>query len=118
MTSCFVYRCMLPFALIGWTGSKQYNRLLRRFAIDERGLILTSHGLHRTRDRRTVGQVPDDGAVELGLDPDPPAPSLDADGKDWWPVGWDETRVIVCERDVFELLGVPYKEPWDRDCPS
>ena len=47
--------CLQPFALIGWTGSKQYNRFLRRFAIDERGLILTSHGLHRTRDRRTVG---------------------------------------------------------------
>ena len=64
-----VPRCMLPFALIGWTGSKQYNRFLRRFAIDERGLILTSHGLHRTRDRRTVGQTPDDGSLELGLAP-------------------------------------------------
>lgn len=113
-----VPRCMLPFALIGWTGSKQYNRFLRRFAIDERGLILTSHGLHRTRDRRTVGQTPDDGSLELGLAPEPPAPSLDANGVDWWPPGWDSGRTIECERDVFELLGVPYKEPWERDCPS
>lgn len=113
-----VPRCMLPFALIGWTGSKQYNRFLRRFAIDERGLILTSHGLHRTRDRRTVGQTPDDGSLELGLVPESPAPSLDANGADWWPPGWDAGRQIECERDVFELLGVPYKEPWERDCPS
>ena len=109
---------MLPLALIGWTGSKQYNRFLRRFAIDERGLILTSHGLHGTRDRRTVGQTPDDGSLELGLAPEPPAPSLDANGADWWPPGWDAGRQIECERDVFELLGVPYKEPRERDCPS
>ena len=43
---------------------------------------------------------------------------LDANGADWWPPGWDAGRQIECERDVFELLGVPYKEPWDRDCPS
>ena len=65
-----------------------------------------------------MGQTPDDGSLELGLAPEPPAPSLDANGADWWPPGWDAGRQIECERDVFELLGVPYKEPRDRDCPS
>jgi hypothetical protein len=25
-------------------------------------------------------------------------------------------RVVRTQRDVFELLGLPYREPWQRDC--
>ncbi|XP_077916010.1 DNA-directed DNA/RNA polymerase mu isoform X4 [Halichoerus grypus] len=35
----------LPFALLGWTGSKHFQRELRRFSRKERGLWLNSHGL-------------------------------------------------------------------------
>ncbi|XP_036292181.1 DNA-directed DNA/RNA polymerase mu isoform X6 [Pipistrellus kuhlii] len=34
-----------PFALLGWTGSKHFERELRRFSRKERGLWLNSHGL-------------------------------------------------------------------------
>ncbi|XP_055277096.1 DNA-directed DNA/RNA polymerase mu isoform X4 [Moschus berezovskii] len=34
-----------PFALLGWTGSKHFERELRRFSRKERGLCLNSHGL-------------------------------------------------------------------------
>ncbi|XP_006736479.1 DNA-directed DNA/RNA polymerase mu isoform X3 [Leptonychotes weddellii] len=35
----------LPFALLGWTGSKHFQRELRRYSRKERGLWLNSHGL-------------------------------------------------------------------------
>ncbi|XP_001495709.3 DNA-directed DNA/RNA polymerase mu isoform X2 [Equus caballus] len=34
-----------PFALLGWTGSRHFERELRRFSWKERGLLLNSHGL-------------------------------------------------------------------------
>ncbi|XP_045053337.2 DNA-directed DNA/RNA polymerase mu isoform X2 [Desmodus rotundus] len=34
-----------PFALLGWTGSKHFERELRQFSRKERGLWLNSHGL-------------------------------------------------------------------------
>ncbi|XP_008574081.1 PREDICTED: DNA-directed DNA/RNA polymerase mu isoform X1 [Galeopterus variegatus] len=34
-----------PFALLGWTGSKLFERELRRFSRKEKGLWLNSHGL-------------------------------------------------------------------------
>ncbi|XP_066210566.1 DNA-directed DNA/RNA polymerase mu isoform X1 [Saccopteryx leptura] len=34
-----------PFALLGWTGSKHFERELRRFSRKEKGLWLNSHGL-------------------------------------------------------------------------
>ncbi len=37
-------------AVVGWTGSKQFERSLRRFAKEEAGMHLTSHGLYRVSD--------------------------------------------------------------------
>ncbi|XP_072821357.1 DNA-directed DNA/RNA polymerase mu isoform X1 [Vicugna pacos] len=37
-----------PFALLGWTGSKHFERELRRFSRKERGLWLNNHGLFDT----------------------------------------------------------------------
>ncbi|XP_010776492.1 DNA nucleotidylexotransferase-like [Notothenia coriiceps] len=34
------------FALLGWTGSRQFERDLRRFAQVERGMILDNHALY------------------------------------------------------------------------
>ena len=114
----------LPFALVGWTGSRTYNRFLRLHA-ENRGMFLNNHCLVRRRDRMVVGQEADDGRLErCGMKPHPPAAPLDSAGKEWWPPGWaDEKgrwngRVITCEADIFQLLGVPYKHPKDRDCPT
>ncbi|XP_045437050.1 DNA-directed DNA/RNA polymerase mu isoform X1 [Pipistrellus kuhlii] len=40
-----------PFALLGWTGSKHFERELRRFSRKERGLWLNSHGLFDPEQR-------------------------------------------------------------------
>ncbi|XP_073180947.1 DNA-directed DNA/RNA polymerase mu isoform X2 [Lepidochelys kempii] len=38
-----------PFALLGWTGSRHFERELRRFASRERKMVLNSHALYDTR---------------------------------------------------------------------
>lgn len=45
------------------------------------------------------------------------APPLDREQKEFWPPGWSAERRIQSEADVFELLEVPYREPWERNCP-
>ncbi|XP_043319434.1 DNA-directed DNA/RNA polymerase mu isoform X5 [Cervus canadensis] len=45
-----------PFALLGWTGSKHFERELRRFSRKERGLCLNSHGLFDP-EQKTVFHV-------------------------------------------------------------
>ena len=44
-------------------------------------------------------------------------PPFDRSGKPWWPPGWDENRVVKDEGDIMELLGVPRREPHERNCP-
>ena len=34
-----------------------------------------------------------------------------------WPPGWDADRKVKHESDIFELLGVPYHTPNERNCP-
>lgn len=41
----------------------------------------------------------------------------DRNGKVWWPPGWGEGRVVMDEGDIMELLGVPRREPHERNCP-
>ncbi len=41
-----------PYAQVGWTGNKQYNRCLRQYAKDSLGYSLSSTGLY---DMRQVG---------------------------------------------------------------
>jgi len=41
----------------------------------------------------------------------------DRNGKAWWPPGWGEGRVVKDEGDIMELLGVPRREPHERNCP-
>jgi len=48
--------------------------------------------------------------------PDEAAP-LGKGGKEQWPPGWHPGRKVSTQRDVFELLGVPYREPHERDAP-
>ena len=41
----------------------------------------------------------------------------DRDGHSWWPPGWDPDRLVKDEGDIMELLGVPRREPHERNCP-
>ncbi|KAL3160377.1 hypothetical protein ABBQ32_010704 [Trebouxia sp. C0010 RCD-2024] len=92
-----------PFCLLGWTGSKQYLRFLRQHA-GNCNMYLNSHRLMRREGQQSC-IVPEDG------------PPLDRSGKPGWPPGWDEKRVVKDEGDIMELLGVPRREPHERNCP-
>jgi DNA polymerase/3'-5' exonuclease PolX len=35
-----------PFALVSWTGSKQFNRSMRRYSVKECGMSVTAHGIY------------------------------------------------------------------------
>uniref|UniRef100_A0A8B9S6Z4 DNA-directed DNA/RNA polymerase mu n=1 Tax=Apteryx owenii TaxID=8824 RepID=A0A8B9S6Z4_APTOW len=48
-------RSQFAFALLGWTGSRHFERELRRFAGRQRGLALSSHGLYDPQRVRTRG---------------------------------------------------------------
>ena len=43
-------------------------------------------------------------------------PPLDRKKQKRWPDGWDQKRRVVREEDIFELLGVPYLPPCERNC--
>ncbi|PKY15883.1 Nucleotidyltransferase [Rhizophagus irregularis] len=68
-----------PTAVLGWTGSKQFERSIRNFAKKERKMTFASHGLF-------LNVVP-------------------------------RRRVCVTsEKDVFDILGIPWVEPEMRNC--
>ncbi|XP_031310468.1 DNA-directed DNA/RNA polymerase mu isoform X3 [Camelus dromedarius] len=62
-----------PFALLGWTGSKHFERELRRFSRKERGLWLNSHGLFDP-EQKTIFHVTSEEDIfrYLGLEYLPP----------------------------------------------
>lgn len=66
-----------PFAMLGWTGSRQFERSIRLYAQKEHGMTLTEHSLIGRR-----------GDVHEFKD----------------------------EKEIFAFLGVPYVEPYYRNC--
>lgn len=44
-------------------------------------------------------------------------PPLNGDGDPEWPPGWSDDRKLQHESDVFELMGLPYHPPHERNCP-
>ncbi len=77
-----------PFAVLYFTGSAYFNRSMRFYA-DNNGLTLSDTGVARVtaRDkRRGIRQ---------------------AQAKE---------RHLRTERDIFDFLGIPWKEPWERNC--
>ncbi|KAK9827505.1 hypothetical protein WJX74_006340 [Apatococcus lobatus] len=103
MDLIFVPHEQLHFGLLGWTGSKQFLRFMRAHAGD-RGMLLNSHGL----------LVKDEGRAWLVPSERPPRGQ---DGALSWPVGWHAMRPVSSQQDIFELLGLPYRTPAERNCP-
>ncbi|XP_034520719.1 DNA-directed DNA/RNA polymerase mu isoform X6 [Ailuropoda melanoleuca] len=63
----------LPFALLGWTGSKHFQRELRRFSRKERGLWLNSHGLFDPKQKMRFHVASEEDIFRhLGLEYLPP----------------------------------------------
>ncbi|XP_048685518.2 DNA-directed DNA/RNA polymerase mu isoform X2 [Caretta caretta] len=63
-----------PFALLGWTGSRHFERELRRFASRERKMVLNSHALYDTRQNLFLPATSEEEIFEhLGLEYVPPA---------------------------------------------
>ncbi|XP_039264433.2 DNA-directed DNA/RNA polymerase mu-like [Styela clava] len=67
-----------PFAVLGWTGSKHFEREIRRYSKSEKQIVLTSHGMYTLEGKQNI-----------------PASS---------------------EKEIFELLGLEYQDPEDRNC--
>ena len=44
-------------------------------------------------------------------------PPRGRDGELAWPPGWHLGRTVATQDDIFELLGLPYRAPHDRNCP-
>uniref|UniRef100_A0A8C4VG98 DNA-directed DNA/RNA polymerase mu n=1 Tax=Gopherus evgoodei TaxID=1825980 RepID=A0A8C4VG98_9SAUR len=63
-----------PFALLGWTGSRHFERELRRFAGHERKMVLNSHTLYDTRRNLFLPAASEEEIFQhLGLEYVPPA---------------------------------------------
>ncbi|XP_056148150.1 DNA nucleotidylexotransferase, partial [Lampris incognitus] len=57
------------FALLGWTGSRQFERDLRRFARWERKMLLDNHGLYdKTKNKFLAAKTEKDIFAHLGLE--------------------------------------------------
>ncbi|XP_045877290.1 DNA-directed DNA/RNA polymerase mu isoform X2 [Meles meles] len=62
-----------PFALLGWTGSKHFERELRCFSRKERGLCLNSHGLFDPEQKTLLRVASEEDIFRLlGLEYLPP----------------------------------------------
>ncbi|XP_074838036.1 DNA-directed DNA/RNA polymerase mu isoform X2 [Carettochelys insculpta] len=62
-----------PFALLGWTGSRHFERELRRFARHERKMTLNSHELYDTRQNLSLPAASEEEIFQhLGLEYVPP----------------------------------------------
>ncbi|KAK9805473.1 hypothetical protein WJX72_000290 [[Myrmecia] bisecta] len=92
------------FCILGWTGSRQWLRYLRLYA-SQRGMYLNSHRLMRKGEDGRAYIIPDE------------VPPLDRAKQPFWPPGWGPGCKVTCERDILELLEIPYREPHERNCP-
>ncbi|XP_018411317.1 PREDICTED: DNA-directed DNA/RNA polymerase mu [Nanorana parkeri] len=63
-----------PYALLGWTGSKHFERELRRFSLQEKKMTLSSHGLFDGDTKCSIAATSEEEIFAyLGLDYVPPS---------------------------------------------
>ena len=137
--------CQRGFALMGWTGSTFYSRIMRRWLrskeyqvageasgelksvtwkgevhTSRHGFCLTSHGLINVERAQTMV----DGCA-CRADTDGLAFGLAKNGErrggctcPYWEcmVAGDVNCAAPEERDVYAMLGLEYVDPWDRNC--
>lgn len=79
-----------PFALLAFTGSGPFNRSMRLFA-RKAGFSLSDHNIRPAQHARGVGR-----------------------GQRIW-AGQPLAGTFHCERDIFDFLGLAFREPWQRE---
>jgi len=80
-----------PFALLSFTGSGPFNRSMRLYA-RKAGFSLSDHNIRPANHARGVGR-----------------------GERIWAGRPLDSAAFRCERDIFEFLGLSYREPWERE---
>merc|ERR1712224_485819 len=79
-----------PFALLSFTGSGPFNRSMRLYA-RKAGFSLSDRNIRPARHARGIGR-----------------------GERIWTGRPLDATAFRCERDIFEFLGLCYRNPWDR----
>jgi len=87
-------RRIFPFALLYFTGSDHFNRSMRYYAQKVKSMTLSDEGLYPCKRKREGGSSK---KVKI----------------------W-KGAMVECgsEKDVFDALGLEYKEPWERNCDN
>ncbi|RNC37364.1 mitochondrial DNA polymerase beta, partial [Trypanosoma cruzi] len=127
----------VPTALLTFTGSKNFNVIMRQAAISK-GYLLNEYGLfklgspeevkalqERVRANKIAGtkNSPTDAAsdptVEEGVDPVVSVISGHSAKMETLGLTKEELEVkrvhVTCEKDVFDVLGMPFAKPENRD---
>ncbi|CCW68494.1 unnamed protein product [Phytomonas sp. Hart1] len=96
----------VPTALLTFTGSKNFNVIMRQAAIGK-GYLLNEYGLFKLGTPEEARELYEKLGVrgknageELGV----PKDELE-----------DKRVPVTCEQDVFDVLGMPYARPENRD---
>ncbi|RNF05760.1 DNA polymerase beta [Trypanosoma rangeli] len=123
----------VPTALLTFTGSKNFNVIMRQAAISK-GYLLNEYGLfkigspeevkalqERVRAGKTAGNkaLATDAAAEEGVDPVVSVISGHSAKMETLGLTKEELEVkrvhVTCEKDVFDVLGMPFAKPENRD---
>ncbi|CAJ1362745.1 unnamed protein product [Effrenium voratum] len=80
-----------PFALLSFTGSGPFNRSMRLFA-RRAGFSLSDHGICQANHARGNGR-----------------------GQRLWTGPPIDQHRFITEKDIFDFLGLAYREPWQRE---
>lgn len=129
----------VPTALLTFTGSKNFNVVMRQAAINK-GYLLNEYGLFKLgsfeevralqeqgRANKIAGNkqpnaatdTPSEFAAEEGIDPIVSVISGNSAKMETLGLTKEELEAkrvhVTCEKDVFDVLGMPYAKPENRD---